>query len=74
MGRKIIEMSPKRKPTIKVSIPLILNTLILWGCGMFSKDYPVALPSGALVDKRNTLPYRQDQAAKAETGTDILKH
>lgn len=41
---------------------------------MFSKDYPVALPSGALVDKRNTLPYRQDQAAKAETGTDILKH
>jgi len=46
----------------------------LGGCGMFSKDYPVALPSGALVDKRNTLPYRQDQAAKAETGTDILKH
>ena len=41
---------------------------------MFSKDYPVALASGALVDKRNALLYRQDQAANAETGTDKLKH
>lgn len=41
---------------------------------MFSKDCPVALSSGALVDKRNTLLYRQDQAAEAKTGADILKH
>lgn len=41
---------------------------------MFYKDYSVAIPSGTLVDKCNTLLYRQDQSAKAKPGTDIFKH